>query len=85
MAGTGVEFTDLLRDAALPIVKVFILCFLGAVAAHANIFDPGARKNVSVLVMPPPSLPVQDSYSACRLLFVPALSLPAPIASRNES
>ena len=48
--GAHVDFMELFKDAALPIVKVFILCFLGAVAAHSNIFEPGARKNVSVLV-----------------------------------
>jgi hypothetical protein len=45
-----VSLLDLFEDAALPIVKVFILCFIGAVAAHANIFEPGARKHVSMLV-----------------------------------
>ena len=48
--GENVDFGQLFMDAALPIIKVFILCALGAVAAHANIFDPSVRKNVSVLV-----------------------------------
>eukprot|EP00873_Tetraselmis_striata_P022138 jgi/Tetstr1/442402/TSEL_030528.t1 len=49
-SGGDVSLLELFVDAALPIVKVFILCFIGAVAAHSKIFEPGARKHVSMLV-----------------------------------
>lgn len=77
-----VSLLDLFEDAALPIVKVFILCFIGAVAAHANIFEPGARKHVSMLVFNvfAPSLMSMKLASAVNLENIKSWwSLPANI------
>mmetsp|Transcript_39159 Transcript_39159/g.92763 ORF Transcript_39159/g.92763 Transcript_39159/m.92763 type:complete len:488 (-) Transcript_39159:211-1674(-) len=79
---SSVGLLDLFEDSALPIVKVFILCFIGAVAAHANIFDPGARKHVSVLVFNvfAPSLMTMKLASAVDLENIKSWwSLPANI------